>query len=188
MAQSRYLNDIGSMGLLEATYGEEDSFQLLAADLTLTAEAGSSESTEPKYLAPVMGNVFGADLEKTANAIAGLIGKYSITGTNASTYPKGAVIAEIGEDTTTADGAVVAVLGGDTGTASARAAYTVDNHNSNATPKFTYGIDLVGVGAHDGYVAVAYTTSPIRAVLPTSDPQVVGAFWSNGGVVTESAG
>ena len=91
-----------------------------------------------------MGNVFGTDLADTDSAMFGVLGKYTIDGTNASTEPSGGVIGEISGDpiTTTADGAVIAVLGGDAGIATATAAFKVMGQNSTAGSGFTYGLDL----------------------------------------------
>lgn len=123
------------------------SFQPIAVDLNLTAGAGRDESC---YKAPIMGNIIGDTMTKLGNILGGLIGKYSILGANASTYPKAGVIAEIGDGVEDADGAFVAVLGGDSEVTTARAAFTVDNQNSTPNSKFTYGLDLRGVD-HDSY-------------------------------------
>ena len=160
MAQSNYLNDIGATGLLEATYGEEDSFQLLAADLTLTAEAGSSDSV--KYLAAVMGNaISAAALTKTQNIIAGVIGKHDITGAISSTYPTAGVWGEIG-DKSVATAAVMAVMGGDSGeNTNPRALIGVDWQNSTEGTRVAFGLDLEGV-IHDDYKSPRYGSGLIR--------------------------
>jgi hypothetical protein len=137
------------------------SFQPIAADLTLDAAAGTSEVGDSAYKAPVMGNILGSALTKTKNIIAGIIGKYSIESTNASTYPKAGVIGEIGDATTTADGAFVAVLGGDSAVTNARAAYTVDNQNSTPSSAFEYGLDAQGVD-HDSYGLTEYSKAALR--------------------------
>lgn len=147
----------------EATYSGTSSYQPIWSDLTLSAAAGS---TTGKFLAPIMGNVFGENLTKAGNYIGGLIGHYNIAGTNASTYPVGAVLAGIGDGTTTADGAVVAYIDGDSGVTTAGAAFKVMNNNSGASSGFDYGLDLQDA-AHDGYQPVDadfYTKAPVRLV------------------------
>jgi len=141
-----------------AAYTGTGSFQPVAIDLNLGAAAGG---TTGKFLSPVMGNVFGTNLTKAGNYIGGGIFHYNIAGTNASTYPVGAVLAGIGDGTTTADGAVVAYIDGDSALTTAGAAFKVMSNNSTAGSKFTYGLDLYDA-AHDGYNAVSYTTADIR--------------------------
>lgn len=131
---------------------DTNSFQHLAPDLTLGAAAGSS--TDPKYIAPVMGNILGDALTKTKNILAGLIAKFTITGARATTYPAAAIVAEVGEGVTECDGAVVAVIGGDSGQVKGDAAFSIDYQNSTAGS----GFDWVVRGhraAHDGYNAAA---------------------------------
>lgn len=146
--------------------GASSAIQCVAADLTVVAAYGSSTSTAPVYCAPIMGNLIAGvaaigdntavNLSATANMMAGVIGKYSHVGTNASTYPASAVRAEIGSESTAAYAAVLAVIGGDTGLTTATAAFSVDNQNSLATSGFLYGLDLLGNGTHDGYQAMAF--------------------------------
>lgn len=146
------------------TYSSEEyagtgSFQPIGPDLNLDPDAGSS--TDPKYIAVIMGNIIGDALSKTKTYIGALIGKLSITGTNASSYPRAAVIAEVGDGVTAADGGFVSVLGGDSALTTANAAYGVDNQNSTPNSGFAYGIDL-SKATHDGYPAMAYRTGDIR--------------------------
>lgn len=145
------------------TYSGTSSYQPIWADLTLAAAAGS---TDGKFLAPFMGNVFGTNLTKAGNYIGGLIGHYSIDGTNASTYPVGGVLAGITDGTTTADGAFVAYIDGDSAVTTARAAFKVMTNNSTAASGFDFGLDLQDA-AHDGYAAVDedfYLKAPVRLV------------------------
>lgn len=169
-----------------ATYDAAHSYQVVGPDLTLAAGAGSD--ADPKYLAAIMGNVIGDALTKLKPILAGVIGKLSITGARATSYSVAAVRGEIGDGVSAADGAFVAVIGGDSAQTKARAAFTVDSENSTAGSAFDYGIDLVGPAAHDGYNAVSYTKSPIKAILPTSDPGEAGAWWVDTGVIKISAG
>src|SRR3989338_1317897 len=128
-------NEVG----ITATDNGTGSFQGIWADVTLPAAAMTSS-----YHGGIMGNVFGTDLADTDSAMFGVLGKYTIDGTNASTEPSGGVIGEISGDpiTTTADGAVIAVLGGDAGITTANAAFKVMGQNSTAGSGFTYGLDL----------------------------------------------
>ena len=160
-------------------YDSDGSFQPIGPDLNLAAAAGTDDP-DTAYLAPIMGNVIGDDLTKDANTVAGLIGKLSVTGTRASTYPVAAVVAEVGDGVTEADGAVVAVLGGDSGVTTARAAFTVDNQNSTPGSGLEYGVDLRGV-EHNGYGPLSYSEGDIRlasgvvfssAVVELSDAQI----------------
>lgn len=146
---------------MSESYDDAGSFQPIAADLELGADAGTDEVGDSDYLAPIMGNVMGADLTKPHNIIGGVIGKMSVTGTNASDYPIAGVVGEIGDGVTAADGAFVAVLGGDSEQTNARAAFTVDNQNSTPGSGFDFGMDLQGVD-HDSFGAVAYVKCVAR--------------------------
>lgn len=146
-----------------ATHSGTSSYQPIWADLTLSAAAGS---TDGKFLAPIMGNVFGENLTKAGNYIGGVIGHYNISGTNATGYPSGALLAGVGDGTTTAKGAVIAYIDGDSAQTNAEAAFKVMNNNSTAASGFEYGLDLQDA-AHDGYAAVDkdfYTKAPLRLV------------------------
>lgn len=141
-----------------AEYGDAGSFQVIQADLNLAAGAGKDVADGTAYLAAVMGNVLGASLTKTGNYLAGVIGAYSLTGTRASTYPCGAVLAQITDGVGTGgtgmpDGAVVAYIDGDGSSTLANAAYAVMSNNSTASSGFQYGLNLQAA-AHDGYQAV----------------------------------
>ena len=144
------------------------SFQCVAADLGMSAGAGSSTNGSPSYMAAIMGNVIvgttatDVNLTATRSIVAGVIGKYDHVGTNASTYPGAAVIAEIGDQSTAADAAMLVVMGGDSGQATCPAACRVDWQNSTASTAFTFGIDLQGMGVHDSYLGPRYSTADIR--------------------------
>src|SRR3972149_3563712 len=135
------------------------SHQMVAADLTLGAAAGSS--AEPKYLAPIMGNLFGAALTATKNYLAGIIGAYSATGTRATTYPAGAVLGQITDGVTEADGAVVAYIDGDSALAKANAAFQAMSNHSTPGSGFDFGLDLLGA-AHDGSPALDILKADLR--------------------------
>lgn len=137
------------------------SYQLVSADLTLDAGAGSSDGTNPKFLAGGMLSIHGASLTADANYLGGVIGQYDISGTQATTYPAGAVLGMIADGVTEADGAFVAFIDGDSAQTNANAAFTVRNNNSTMGSGFAYGLDLKGA-SHDGYPAVAYTVAEMR--------------------------
>jgi hypothetical protein len=147
--------------IVEVDYADEGSYQPVAPDLNLDADAGSADGGDPSYLAAVMGNVHGEDLTKDANYIAGVIGALSVTGTKASSYPVGAVLAQITDGVTEADGAVVAYIDGDGSVTTANAAFKAMSNNSTGGSGFDYGLDLTSP-AHDGYNALAILKADIR--------------------------
>lgn len=168
------IGETALQALLSSTAGVEvaesysdagHSHQAIAADLSLGA-ATVGDSTDPKFLAAIMGNVIGASLTKTKPYLGGVIGMYSITGTKATTYQSGAVLAGIADGVTAVDGAVVAFLDGDSAVTTAGAAFKVRSNNSNAASGFNFGVDLQDA-AHDGYQPVDnafYLKAPIRLV------------------------
>src|SRR3990167_10244175 len=107
-----------SVVVSSATQSGTAAFQAGNFDFNVGAAYGSSTATAPVYGAGVMGNILGATLTATQNILAGVIGKYTITSTNASVLGKAGVIGEVGDLSDSADAAVLAVLGGDTGTRS----------------------------------------------------------------------
>jgi hypothetical protein len=123
--------------------GTGSSYQIIGVDLNLAAGAGSDTLTNPKFLAPIMGNVLGADLTEAANYLAGVIGAYSITGAKATEYPAAPIIGIL-FDGAQADALVLAVLDGDDGGAAtnARAAFGVAINNNNTSSGVQYGVDL----------------------------------------------
>jgi hypothetical protein len=134
--------------------GTGHSFQVVAADLELDPAAGSSDGSNPKFLAPGMGNLIGDTLTADANYLAGWIGAYSVIGTKATTFPAGALLGIIMDGVDEVDGAVVAVIDGDSGVTKANAAFKAMMNNSNAGSGFDYGLDLL-CPAHDGFLALA---------------------------------
>lgn len=144
----------------EATWSDPHSTQPVSGDLTLTAAAGRNAPSSSTF-AGVMGNVFGDALTKTGTYIAGVIGKFSVTGARATHFVAAALAGIIADGTDTAQAAVVAVLDGDGAAAKADAAFGVDCLNSNAGSSFGFGLDLQKA-AHDGFLAVAYTKAPVR--------------------------
>lgn len=136
----------------DTDYAEDGSRQAIEADFNVAAAAGTSDEGDSAYLGGVMGNVLGTALTKTHNIIGGLIGKLSVGGARATTYPLAAVVAEIGEDSENADAGVVSVIGGDGGAVNANAAFGIDHLNSNAGAGFDWIVDG-HKEAHDGYDA-----------------------------------
>jgi len=145
----------------EVSYSGIHSFQNVGPDLIVSSNVGSNVSGDPKFVADIMGNIIGDSLTNAANYLAGVIGAYSLTGTRASTYPCGAVLAQISDGVTNADGAVVAYVDGDSSVTKANAAFKAMSNNSNAGSGFSYGLDLTSP-AHDGYNALAILKADIR--------------------------
>jgi hypothetical protein len=136
----------------DAAYSDDGSRQALEADLEVAAGAGTSDADDSAYLGGIMGNVLGAALTKTHNIIAGVIGKLSVSGARATTYPLAAVVGEIGEDSENADAGVMAVIGGDGVAVNADAAFAIDHLNSNPGAGFNWVVNGHRE-AHDGYDA-----------------------------------
>lgn len=145
-------------------YANSSSRQSVAGDLNVAVGAG--DSTDPKFLGGVMGNVLGGALTKTKPYVGGVIGHLSIV-SSASTYPVGGVLAGVGDgvNDTGAHG-VVSYIDGDSASTIAGAAFKVKCNNSTPTSGFHFGLDLQDA-AHDGYQAVDnafYLSAPIRIV------------------------
>ena len=157
-----FSQSVGAIDASTASYADAASEQAISGDLNVAAGAGTSTAGASAYLAGVMGNVLGANLTDTNNIVAGLVGKYDVTGTNASNYPSGGVVGEIGNNTTTADGSVIAAMGGDLNTSSARAAYTTAYMNSTAASAWTWGLDLQGPGAFASYLEPRFSQGFLR--------------------------
>lgn len=145
----------GGFEISSATYEGSSSYQPVASDLNLGSDASGS------FLAGVMGNALGDDINDGGSMIAGTIGAYSITTANDNTMPAGGVLGIVMDGSVGADGAVVAVLDGDSGVLTANAAFKAMMNNSNAGSGFDYGLDLTS-GAHDGFLALAILKADIR--------------------------
>lgn len=142
------------------------SFQLVAIDLTLGADAGSGDETNPKFLAPIMGNLHGDALAKDSNYLAGVIGGYAVTGTKpGATYPVSPLIGIL-FDGGQVDGIVMAVLDGDDGGAAtnARAFFAVAVNNNNVASGVEYGVDLFDDG-NPNYTGGGNTSAPSKAAI-----------------------
>lgn len=138
------------------------SIQCVAGDFRPIAAFGSSTNGSPVYGAGLMGNIIATvGITPTDNILAGVIAKYDVTVAPSSTYPTAALVAEVG-DGANATYAVCAVIGGDRTSTTLTAYYGVDRWNSIIGSVPTYGLDLKGPTAHDGYLAPAYGTADIQ--------------------------
>lgn len=108
-----------------------------------TATFGSSSTAAPSSAQGIAGQVFGTGNQtSTATYYIGVMGRYLMTGTNASTFAKAGVMGVVGNVTTTADAAVMAWMDGDGGTTTARAGYAIGMTQSTGASGFDYGMDL----------------------------------------------
>lgn len=108
-----------------------------------TAAFGSSTATAPSSAQGMAGQVYGtANQTSTATYYIGTMGRYLMTGTNASTFAKAGVMGVVGDQTTTADAAVMAWMDGDGGTTTARAGFGIGMTQSTGASGFDYGMDL----------------------------------------------
>lgn len=142
-------------------HGGKGSFQVVPADLDLEPAAGTSDAGDTDFLAAVMGNLLGDSLTKTNNIMAGVIGKYSVTGVRASIMPVAGVLGGIGDTVTNADGAIVGYIDGDTGITKANAAFKAVSLNSVPGSGFNFGLDLFGA-AIGGFSELVILKSDIR--------------------------
>lgn len=108
-----------------------------------TAAFGSSTATDPSSAQGMAGQVFGTGNQtSTATYYIGVMGRYLMTGTNASTFAKAGVMGVVGNVTTTADAAVMAWMDGDGGTTTARAGFGIGMTQSTGASGFDFGMDL----------------------------------------------
>lgn len=108
-----------------------------------TATFGSSTAAAPSSAQGMAGQVYGtANQTSTATYYVGVMGRYLMTGTNASTFAKTGVMGVVGDQTTTADAAVMAWMDGDGGTTTARAGFGIGMTQSTGASGFEYGMDL----------------------------------------------
>lgn len=158
---------------IEAVTNFGHSQQVLAPDLTLGDSAGK-DSPDSAFLASIMGNVMGDTLAKTGNYTAGVIGYYSITGTNASLFGKAGVMGIAGDGTISADAGVVSVLDGDGGGATTPLAmFKAWKFNSTANNNPQYGLDLLS--AVSGFQPLVPTNADIRLANSVCVMQGAGA-------------
>lgn len=152
------INQVMSGGVYN---GQGHSMQVFGPDFDLDSDAGSDDDGDPKFLATIMGNIIGADMTGEGNYLAGVIGAYSLTGTNGSHLPTGAVLGIIMDEVTVADGAFVAVIDGDSGVTKAGAAFKAKSLNSTNGSGFDYGLDLYDA-SFGGYDPLAILKADIR--------------------------
>lgn len=148
--------------LADATpYDGSGSQQTLPIDMNVAAGAGSADDADPKFIAPIMGNIIGDTLTKDANYLAAIIGAYSLVGTKATKYPSAALLGIIMDGVDEVDGAVVAHIDGDSEVTKAVAAFKAKMTNSNAGSGFDYGLDLTDP-AFGAYLPLAILKAAIR--------------------------
>lgn len=168
------LDRSGATGVGGPVYAGEGSFQPIATDLELDADAGVSDAGNSSFLAAIMGNLLGDALTKTKNYLAGVIGALSVTGARATELQVGAVVAVVMDGVTEADGAVVAVIDGSDPSSETRAnaAFAARMNSNNADSGFDYGVDLHDAGRSAGLytgggeplaIAKAIVRTPLEA-------------------------
>lgn len=161
-------NDV-NLTQIEVTkaYSGAGSYQPYAVDLDLSAGTGKNTADGTAFLSPFMGNILGDALTKTGNYLAGVSGKYSITGTKATKYPSGGVLGIVADNGAASipDAPIVAVLDGDSDVAKAIAFFKVRSLNSTAGTGADYGVDLfdseaIGLGYRQNTINKALERSP----------------------------
>ena len=148
----------------------------LTSTINPTAAFGSSTVLNPSSAQGVKGQVYSTTNQSTTSTYyIGVMGRYLMSGTNASTYPKVGVMGVVGDSTDTADAAVMAFIDGDGGESSARAGFGIAMTNSTAGSGFTYGLDLKMQDPVGGGGSIkAYKEAEIRlADDAASDPVVI---------------
>ena len=134
---------------------------------------GSSTNTAPSSAQGVKGQVYGSNETSTATYYLGVMGRYLITGTNASTFPKVGVMGVVGNATTTADAAVMAFLDGDGGLTTATAGFGISMTNSTGGSGFSFGLDLDMLDTGAPSSLQPYGIAQIRLAKDAADDNVV---------------
>lgn len=160
----------------------------VTATINPSVSFGSSTLLEPSSAQGVKGQVYATTNQtSTSTYYIGVMGRYLISGTNASVYPKAGVLGVVGDNTTTADAGVMAFIDGDGGLTTARAGFGIAMTNSTAGSGFDYGLDLkiqdpvVAGGGSAGSVK-PYHTAEVRLADDAAGAPVVikvGAFVDN---------
>ena len=120
-----------------------------------TATVGNNSTS---WNGAIRGVVSGANLTKTRTSQAPIHGVFWVTGTNASTRPKCAVLGEIHDGVATADACFVAMTAG---SSTPRAMFGVAALNPDINTA-EWGLDLSYNCAQDIKVGVGYTRGDIR--------------------------
>lgn len=189
---SSVLREGNSLTYGGGAYADGGSFQPIGPDLEVDADAGTSDVGDTSFLAPIMGNLLGADLTQEHNYLAGLIGALSVTGTRATILPMAAVLAILMDGAVEADGIVTAHIDGSDPSAEtrARAAFAVSILNNNEDSGVDYGLDLAHVPSAEQEAlmtdAVPFTMSKaaLRLGVDATERSVIVAF----GLATDDAG
>jgi hypothetical protein len=136
----------GSLEIADSYSEEGHSHQSVAADLEISATVGSDVGTDPKFIAPIMGNLVGEKPTNDSNYLAGVIGANSLD-CGDSDYPTAAVMGVL-FDGAQVDSIVLADLDGDDGGAAtnARAAFGVKVNNNNPSSGCEFGLSLKDAG------------------------------------------
>jgi len=137
------------------------------------APFGSSSNIAPSSAQGVKGQVFGSNETSTATYYLGVMGRYLITGTNASTFPKAGVMGVVGDATTTANAAVMAFLDGDGGLTTANAGFGISMTNSTGGSGFNYGMDLNMLDTGAPSSLKAYKIAQVRLAQDAANGNVV---------------
>jgi hypothetical protein len=170
-----------------AAYAGGGSFQVFAGDLELAAAAGSDDGTDPKFLAGVMGNLLGADVDGEGNYLGGVIGALSVTGL-VTDYPSGGILGVIMDGVTDADGAVVAVLDGSDPSAvtRARAMFACRVLNNNEGSGVDFGLDLYAEPSE--HYSDTETETPQGLNVEIAEIRLSNGLYIMSGTVDPSAG
>jgi hypothetical protein len=167
--KSTVLGDRTYLAYASDEYAEEGSFQPVAIDLNLDADAGTSDQGDTSFLGPIMGNLLGAVLTKTHNFLGGLIGALSVTGAKSTMLQQGAVVGIAMDGVTEADGVIVAVIDGGDPSSETRvnAMFAARMNNNDAGSGADYGMDLYDAGRDEtlytgGGLALPYANGEMR--------------------------
>lgn len=152
--------------------GQGHSFQPVNIDLELAATAGSNDGSNPKFLAPMMGNLHGSAIVRQGNYLAGMIGAMDASAT--SDYPVGPLMGIAMDGASGMDGVVVGVIDGNdpSGVVLPNAVFKVRQNNNNAGSGANYGLDLYDPG-NSHYTGGPVPFSVKKADIRMSNQQVI---------------
>jgi hypothetical protein len=164
---------------ISESYAETgESHQVIAVDLEVDSDAGSDDGTDPKFLAPIMGNILGDAVAGEGNYLGGLIGAFSITDECGSDYPTAPVMGVVMDGATDVDACVLAVIDGSdpSATTRARAAFGVRMLNNSGDSGVDYGLDLHDAGsAHYSGGGDPFSVTKAAIRLPDQVCWITGA-------------